>query len=225
MKHRTVADVMTTEVFSVGVRAPFKYLAELFVSRRISALPVLGDDGTVAGIVGETDLLKKEEAQQEPAAGRLQWHRRAFRRRVAADTAGELMTTDVLTIRPEATVAEAAQLMDRHNVTCLPVVDATGRLQGIVSPRDLLRVFVRPDQEIRDQIFDEVLTGYLGTNPVLVTVNVRNGLVSLSGEVGRMSMIPLVLPLVRAVDGVVDAEAELTYALDDTHRPAAISET
>jgi CBS-domain-containing membrane protein len=57
---------------------------------------------------------------------------------------GEVMTTQVVTVRPDATVADAAWLMDRHHVTCLPVVDDAGQLRGIVSPRDLLRVFLRP---------------------------------------------------------------------------------
>jgi CBS domain-containing protein len=130
------------------------------------------------------------------------------------------MTTHVVTIRPDATVAEAAWLMDRHHVTCLPVADETGKLLGIVSPRDLLQVFLRPDAEIRDDIYDEVVGQALGTNPVLVYVNVCNGMVTLTGEVERKSMIPLVLPLVRAVDGVVHAEAELQYAIDDSHIPS-----
>jgi hypothetical protein len=83
-----------------------------------------------------------------------------------------------------------------------------------------------PDQRDprRDEIFGEVLEGYLGTNPVLVTVDVRNAVVALTGEVARKSMVPLVVPLTRAMDGVVDAEAALTYAVDDTHPPVAASQ-
>ncbi len=113
--------------------------------------------------------------------------------------------------------------MDKHHVKHLPVVDEAGKLLGIVSPRDLLRVFLRPDTEIRDEIVDEILAGYLGTNPALVTVCVTGGMVTVTGEIERKSMLPLMLPLIRAVDGVVDAEAELTYAIDDTHLPADLT--
>jgi CBS domain-containing protein len=220
MRHYTVAAVMTTDVVTVPTEEPFKNLASLFVGHRISTLPVVGRDGRLAGIVSESDLLQKAERQADPGKKRPHRGRRAARAKAAADCASEVMTTHVVTVQPEATVAEAARLMDRHQVTCLPVVDEAGKLQGIVSPRDLLRVFLRPDAEIRDDIYDEVLSRTLGTNPVLVAVNIRNGMVTLAGEVERKSMIPLVLPLVRAVDGVVSAAADLQYAIDDTHIPS-----
>jgi len=89
----------------------------------------------------------------------------------------------------------------------------------------VLRVFLRPDADIRDEIFRDVLDNYLGTNPVLLDVDVRHGEVAVTGEVERKSMIALVLPLVRAVDGVVDATADLSYAVDDSHLPTAASKT
>jgi len=218
MSHLTVADVMTADVLTVTASTSFKDLAALFVTRRISALPVLDRQGSVIGVVRETDLIKKEEEQGRGAGHRLGRRSRAARAKAAVDRADELMVTHVLTVPPETAVAEAARLMGAHQVTCLPVVDHTGQLTGILSPRDLLRVFLRSDTDIRDEIFADVLEGYLGTNPVLVNVDVRDGVVALTGEVERKS----VLPLTRAVDGVVDAEAELTYAIDDTHPPVAV---
>jgi osmotically-inducible protein OsmY len=96
---------------------------------------------------------------------------------------------------------------------------------GAVSLRDLLRVFLRPDNAIRTDIINEVLAGYLGTNPAMVRVDVTDGVVKLSGEVERRSMLPLVLPMVRAVDGVIDAECELRYAVDDTGLPTTADMT
>jgi CBS domain-containing protein len=225
MRHCTVAAVMTTDVLTVTPRESFKNLASMLVDHRISALPVVGRDGRLAGIVSESDLLKKAELQADPGERRPHWGRRVARAKAAADSASEVMTTHVVTVRPDATVAAAAWVMDKHRVTCLPVVDEDGMLRGIVSPRDLLRVFLRPDAEIRDDIYGEVLGRSLGTNPVLVNVNVCNGMVTLTGEVERRSMIPLVLPLVRAVDGVVDAKADLQYAIDDSHVPAGPVDT
>lgn len=93
------------------------------------------------------------------------------------------MTSPAVTTTPEATVVEAARLLDRHRITHLIVSKAGGRVTGIVTPRDLLRVYLRPDDEIRDEIVSEVLRNYLGTNPLLVKVTVADGIVTLDGEV------------------------------------------
>jgi CBS domain-containing protein len=229
MKHRTVADVMTTDVVTVTTETPFKDLAGLFVEQKITALPVFGRNGTVTGIVRDTDLLKKEELQHDLSTGLgsvrpLRW-RRGVHAVAAGSVAGEVMTTRVVTVTPDVSLAEAARLMDKHHATCLPVVTCDGTLAGVVTPRDLLRVFLRPDADIRDEIFRDVLDNYLGTNPVLLNVDVRRGVVAVTGEVERKSMIGLVLPLVQAVDGVVDATVDLSYAVDDSHLPAAASKT
>ena len=126
------------------------------------------------------------------------------------------MSARVVTVRPDATLGEAARLMDHYHVACLPVIDDHAQLVGIITPRDLVRVFLRPDLEIQEEIFDDVLVGQLHTDPSLVSVNVLNGVVSLAGELERRSMLDQVLPLVRAVDGVVGAEACLTYQVDDS---------
>ena len=117
---------------------------------------------------------------------------------VTAETAGEIMSTALVTVRPGATVAEAARLMDRHDVTFLPVTDESGKLLGVIRPRNLLRVFLRPDEEIRAEISNDVLAGYLGTNPALVHVEGNDGVVSLAGELERKSMLALIVPAVRA---------------------------
>jgi CBS domain-containing protein len=118
--------------------------------------------------------------------------RRAF---ATAETAGEIMDPHPATVRPEAAVAEAARLMSRHQSRCLLVTDADGKLPGVVNARDLLRIFLRPDEDIKADIVGDMLPRYLGINPVLVDVAVR------------------------AVDGVIDVVDRLGYAIDDTRRP------
>ncbi len=220
MKHRTVRDVMADAV-TVTTSTRYKDLVRMLVGRGISGLPVLSRRGTVAGVVSESDLLMKEELQHDPGSRPAVHHRRALRAKAAGDTAGDVMTTHPVTVRPDATVAEAARLMDRQHASCLLVVDEHGKLAGTVGPRDLLRIFLRPDSEIRADIVDEVLTGYLGTNPALVSVDVIDGVVTLAGEVERKSMLASVLPAIRAIDGVVDVEGQLSYATDDTRQPSA----
>ena len=148
MSHLTVRDVMTEDPVTVTTRTRFKDLAAIMVRDGITGIPVVGRRGEVAGLVSQTDLLLKEEFQPDPGSGPVQHHnRKAQRARARGQVAGEVMTTHPVTVRSDATVAEAARLMDRHHITCLPVIDEGGKLLGTVSPRDLLKVFLRPDSE------------------------------------------------------------------------------
>lgn len=146
MRHHEVREVMTSDPVTVTPATSLKYVADLLVSQKISALPVLSLQGKLLGIVAETDLLRKEELQRDPDARHSTHLNYRVRRDLAtAETAGEIMSAAPATIRPDATVAEAAQLMERHDVTCLPVTDESGKLLGVISPRNLLQIFLRPD--------------------------------------------------------------------------------
>jgi CBS domain-containing protein len=145
MCRHTVMDVMTADPATVTPATSLKDLTGILVARKISSVPVLGPGGKVIGLVAETDLLRKEELQRDPEVA----HSRnmTFRQRrdlVTAETAGEIMTTHPVTVPPGTSVAEAARLMDQHQVACLPVVAEDGKMLGLITPRDLLRVFLRP---------------------------------------------------------------------------------
>ena len=220
MSHRTVGEVMTSDVVTTSADTPFKELAALMARRFVSALPLLDASGRLAGVVSEADLLPKQEFQDDPKARPLPWRRRwLWRARAAGTVAADLMTSPAVTIGAEESVVAAARLMERRKVKRVPVTSADGHLAGIVSRCDLVRVFLRPDSEIRDEIIREVFTDYLRTNPVLVRVDVTEGMVTLAGEVEKKSMIPLAVRMSRSVDGVVDVADELTFAVDDTHLP------
>jgi CBS domain-containing protein len=146
MGHHEVRHFMTTDPVTVTPATPLKYVASSLVKHNISAVPVLGLQGQVLGVISETDLLRKEELQRDPEGEHsIPLSYRARRDMATARTAGELMNTRPPTVRPDASVAEAAQLMDRHEVSCLPVVDEGGKLLGVVGPRDLLRAFASDD--------------------------------------------------------------------------------
>lgn len=214
---QTVRDIMNPDPVTVTTRTPFKELVRLFVEGQLGAVPVLGRHGEIAGLVTEADLLKKQGFQHEPDAPRPV--RRTYRARWAratGDCAGEVMATRPVAVRPEATIAEAARLMERQHCACLPVIDDSGKLTGTVSPRDLLRVFLRPDSQIRDDVVRRIQDAGFAASPGQVTVDVIDGVVSVSGEVPRKSMLRLVLAAIRAVDGVVDVEGQLGYTADDT---------
>jgi CBS domain-containing protein len=123
------------------------------------------------------------------------------------------------TAQAGTSVAEAARLMDRHQSRFLLVTGEDGKVLGVVTARDLLRVFLRPDAAIKTEISRDVLSCYLGTNPVLVRVDVTDGVVRLTGELERKSMLAAALRAVLAVDGVIDVESQLGYAIDDIRLP------
>jgi osmotically-inducible protein OsmY len=110
--------------------------------------------------------------------------------------------------------------MEAQGVKRLPVVDETDRLLGIVSRGDLLRIFLRRDEAIREEITTDVLRRTLGLTPSDVTVEVRQGRVDLSGTVEFKSLIPVAERLCRSVDGVVSVTHHLTYRTDDAPPPS-----
>ncbi|HSK35624.1 MAG TPA: CBS domain-containing protein [Actinomycetota bacterium] len=209
---------MTSDVVTVDEQASFKEIAALITGRRVSALPVLDADGRVLGIVSEADLVLKEEFPEGPAGGRLFQGRRqrTDRAKAAGDTAAELMTSPAVTVGPDATIAEAARLLHRHGIKRMPVVDPAGPLLGIVSRADLLKVFLRSDADLARAVRQEVLLRAMWMDPDTVRVDVRDGVVTLTGQLERRSLIPIVVTLVRGLDGVVDVVDRLTYELDDT---------
>ncbi|MGI8335806.1 CBS domain-containing protein [Actinomadura scrupuli] len=218
MRRRTVRDVMTTAVVSAYEDADFKDIVTMMAKRGISALPVIGDEHRVIGVVSEADLLAKEEHKQDDDRRRLleSRHDRLSRAKAQGSTAGEIMSAPAITVRPGTTVVEAARMLDRHRVKRLPVVDEQMRLVGIVSRRDLLRVFIRPDKEIRKEIVEEVFKRLLWIDPEAdgLTVTVDKGVVTLTGELEVDSLIPLAIRMTAATDGVVDVIGRLTSPED-----------
>lgn len=106
--------------------------------------------------------------------------------------------------------------METQSVKRLPVVDEADRLRGIVSRRDLLRVFLRRDDAIRDEIAGDVLRRTLGLAASDVTVEVREGKVTLGGSVPVELLIPVIERLCQGVDGVVAVSQHVAYRADDT---------
>jgi CBS-domain-containing membrane protein len=219
----TVSDVMTTDVVVVDRSARFKDVARLMAHHRVSAIPVVEDGGRLVGIVSEADLLLKEtggaDIRRFERGGR---HRE--RTKAEAVSASELMTSPVVSIGPDASVRDAARVMHRERVKRLPVIDAAGVVIGIVSRRDLLKVFLRSDDEIVSEIRDEVLRRSLWMDPNQLDVMARGGVVFLRGEVERASLVPILVGIVRAVDGVVDVVSDLTSAFDDRHLHPDVAE-
>lgn len=217
MTIRRVQDVMTGAVVTVGPDTGYKEIVDALVDGAVSAVPVVDDQDHVLGVVSEADLMRKLEYTGGGAQARLfEWRRRAAREKADGDHAAAVMTAPAVTIGPEASVTEAARTMDERGVKRLPVVDARGRLVGIVSRRDLLRDYLRPDAELRTEITDAVLRRVLLIEPGAVDVEVDRGLVTLRGTTDRRSTAQIAVRLTHLVPGVVDVRDELTYEYDDT---------
>jgi CBS domain-containing protein len=212
MSGLTVGDVMTRDVRVARRGTPLKEIARQLSTHRISAMPVLDEQDRLLGVVSEADLVRRE--RHDP---RRRWRRRRPARTTGA-AAKDLMTTPAITITAETDVARAARLMDARGVKRLVVVDPESRLIGIVSRADLVRVFLREDDEIRREIVDDVLVRMLWQDPELVTVDVEDGVVTLSGRLAQRSDIPVAVRLTRAVGGVVDVVNRLGYTVDDVSR-------
>jgi CBS domain-containing protein len=215
---RRISDVMTTSVVTVDRITPYQEIDRLLTQHKISGMPVLKMGREVAGVVSEADLLAAEDetsrrARMASSVGR-RWHRRPQPH--VNLTAGTLMTAPAITISPDATIPAAARLMNTHHVRRLPVVDEDGKLVGIVSRRDLLSVFLRPDTDIVHdvrQILDEIPV----SDPQEVIVAVQHGVVTLTGTMrpepgDGQDLIPLALRLVWDIDGVVDVVNRLGEA-------------
>ncbi|MET8565689.1 CBS domain-containing protein [Streptomyces flaveolus] len=204
-----VSDVMTLTVVAVGRDAPFKEIVRVMEQWKVSALPVLEGGGRVIGVVSQADLLCRDEFPDNASDGgdRFGRHRGVTS---TAGTAAELMSAPPVTVHPGATVAQAARIMAVHHVKRLPVVDHEGMLRGIVSRGDLLKVFLRPDEDIAEEVRRTVVSCLFPALGHTIHVQVREGVVTLRGELGDASLISVATRLARAVEGVVHVETHLT---------------
>ncbi len=222
MQRRTVQDVMTKRVVTVTEETPFTEIADAMAEHRISAVPVLDVTGRVTGIVTEADLLRKQEYKDDgtghrPLRARLRRHADAEAKAAAVDARG-LMSTPAVSVAPHTSIPKAARLLNTHGFKAMPVIDGDGRLAGIVARRDLLSVFQRSDADIRDEVIQDVLIHKLWQDPAELHVRVQEGVVHLTGRVEQKSLIPIVVRLTAATEGVVDVVHTLGYDHDDTRR-------
>lgn len=201
-----VRDVMTRDVVSVHCYTPFKDIARTLFDREISAVPVLDDACHVAGIVCAADLIEQQarhtagDARQRAQAGR----RGSPAQESRAVSAKTLMTSPVVTVTPDTEAATAARLMYRNAVKHLPVVSESGRLIGIVSEKDLLSLFLRPDLEIQDEIVRRVILNDPEADLHTISVQVRDGIVTLGGSIPDEELAARAVDLVGEIDGVIE---------------------
>ncbi len=215
-----VGDVMSHEIMTITEDAPLKEAATVMVKSGVSGLPVISDDRKVIGIVTEADFVT---AEADRAWGR---QRRRLLTNFLGDskppqarTVGDVMTRDPHTIDSASTVTEAARMMTDHRVKRLPVVLPDNTLCGIISRADVMGVFARPDGALSDEIANDVAVGVLGLEPGDVSVQVDDGIASISGHVPSRSDSRILVELATRVEGVVSVESSVTWDHDDSKEP------
>ena len=196
-----VRDIMTTGVVTVRPDTSYQTVAAMLRQHRVSGFPVTGDDGKVAGVVTETDLLAL-------VAGR---HHRGHRVAAGQAIAGDLMSHPAVTVGPDDPVTTAALLMRKRRLQRLPVVNRDGELVGIVSRSDVLSVFQRGDEEIRREVTQDVIADGFFTDPARFTVTVHNGIVTLEGAPGSAVLGTAIAGQVEHLEGVVAVRDRFTY--------------
>ncbi|MHB8643380.1 MAG: CBS domain-containing protein [Gaiellaceae bacterium] len=208
-----VAKIMSRDVTTVTPATSLKDVASLLVAKGISGAPVVDEDGTVLGVISETDILVKERMRESRGALLID-----VLLEVGSDTskhdarvAGDAMTRPAITIRPGRPVAEAAGLMLDRAVNRLPVVDDHGRLLGIVTRADLVRAFARSDEEIAHEIRDDVILRTLWNTPDRFQIDVVAGEVTIEGEVSDAKSAELLTRFVERVPGVVAVRSHITW--------------
>jgi len=205
-----VADVMAADVLTIDKNMPYKQIVRLLAENDLSAIPVVSGGGHVLGMVSEADVLRKEERYFGRLGSGLPHRTHHERKQAEALTAEGLMSSPVITIHPDAPLGAAARLMNGHRIRRLPVVSPARELIGMVTRRDLLSVFLRPDGEIAAEINEEFARRLPAGGPVRIIMSVADGEVRLAGVVPTPDMIGQAVRIASSVDGVVEVASRLT---------------
>jgi CBS domain-containing protein len=209
-----VKDVMTTQVVWMEHDTPYAAIAAALRQHRVSAFPVLDDDGRVIGVVSESDLLAKlaldggEGRMPGMITGIMHQHEMEKAR---ATTAEDLMTSPAATVSPDDTVEHAARLMYTRRVKRLPVIDEDNHLAGIVSRADVLAVYGRADVEIGEEIRNDIAVCESPADAERYDVSVADGVVTLTGRPRTCTQGHDVVRRARHVQGVVAVRDRLDY--------------
>lgn len=210
----TVGDVMTREVITVAPELPFKDLVQVIVTHGVSAVPVVTPDGTVIGVVTEADLLC-HQAHEDDVPGAACPHfaghlTKEDWRKAAGQTAATLMSTSSDTATPATSLPAAARLLTRSKVRRLFVLQDE-KLVGVVARRDVLRSFLRTDDDVQSDVDHTVFDETLRANRNNVRASVEHGVVLLTGRLEYEADVATAERLTRAVPGVVEVRNRMDF--------------
>ncbi|MGC7847101.1 CBS domain-containing protein [Desulforudis sp. 1088] len=147
-KELKAGDIMTTAVITVNPDDEVEKVARLLLEHHISGLPVVDEEGQLVGIITEGDLVFQEKKIRAPLytviLGGVIYLEKPQHfidelKRTIARKVGELMSTKLHTVGPDASVEDIATIMVERNINRVPVVDEDNKLIGIVSRQDIIR--------------------------------------------------------------------------------------
>lgn len=146
---QSVADVMTSPVLTLRAEQTIEEAVALLGERGISGAPVVDDDDRLVGLLDDTDLILSEARLHAPTTVEilgayltLPGEKHRFEhdlRQALGQTVGEVMETEVATVGPDAAVGDVATIIVDREVSRVPVIDADGRVLGVVTRGDLVR--------------------------------------------------------------------------------------
>ena len=145
-----VRDVMSAPAITITAHRSVKEGLRLLDQHRVTALPVVDHSGHLLGIVSEADLLHDAVRHDDRTQMIPHEHTSESPRQVE-----DVMSTLSLTVSPESDLSEAVELMTSTAVKSLPVLDR-GRVVGVVSRSDIVRLLARSDEHIHSEV-DELL--------------------------------------------------------------------
>lgn len=216
-------DVMTRDVVTAGPETTVTEIANILLSRHISAVPVVDQDGKVVGLVSEGDLMRRQESgtERRPSWWLALLQRPADRAAEYLKSHGQLarhvMTSPAITMSEDTPLGEIARILEEKRIKRVPIVNE-GRLVGIVSRSNLLQGLAstqtrqpsaHSDAEIRDSIL-KLLTREVGLRVELVNVTVSEGVAHLWGLVATDTVREAAQVATQGLDGVTAVENHLT---------------
>ncbi|MGI8774502.1 MAG: CBS domain-containing protein [Actinomycetota bacterium] len=215
-----VADVMTNLVVTFRPQDTIQEAARRLLANRISGAPVV-EHGRLVGVVSETDLVSAYAPPAPQGSAYIATDPLMFLLRGAVPrpmhhrTVGDVMTEGVISVSPDASVWQAAALIDRHGIRRLPVVDAEGYVVGVLARADLVRAMARTDEDLVVDVRRSI--DLLGEENFLsLEVDASEGAVTISGTADRKTTRDIALRLASQVPGVLQVIDGLEWQWDDS---------
>ena len=211
------ANVMTFGAATIHPEAPIEEAARAMLQNRISGLPVVDGSRKLVGMVTEGDLLRRQPGE----TGRPRWLQLLGSPRPGEridlghpQTVADVMTKQVISVREDTPVSQIADLMRRHGIKRVPVLDH-GEVIGIVSRADLLVAMARlaedmpaastEDRKLRDRVLEALPQEPHGPWRT-VNIVVREGVVEVRGATTQLDLRDRIVSAARGVQGVKDVE-------------------
>jgi CBS domain-containing protein len=212
-----VEKLMTRQVAAVMPEASLKGAAAVLAQGHVSGLPVIDGNRVVVGVLSESDIVYRETGGSDSAhfVQSLTLPKDQPDRKAQATTVRDAMSSPAITIESRHPIDRAARIMVNKRVRRLPVVDAEGHLVGIVTKADLVRAFIRSDDELAREIREDVLERRLWLKPEAIDVHVHDGEVELSGQVETRADAQLIPGFVEQIPGVMHVLSKLSWREDE----------